>query len=49
MADPSARDTDTVSLRELTRLVREETRLVPALVPVGAGLLAAVLAEPLAQ
>ncbi len=49
VADPSARDTDTVSLRELTRLVREETRLVPALVPVGAGLLAAVLAEPLAQ
>lgn len=47
VADPSARDTDTVSLRELTRLVREEARLVPALVPVGAGLLAAVVVEPL--
>ena len=46
VADPSARDTDTVSLRELARLVREETRLVPALVPVGAGLLAAVVVEP---
>ncbi len=47
VADPSARDPDTVALRELTRLVREETRLVPALVPVGAGLLAAVVVEPL--
>ena len=49
VADPSARDTDTVSLRELTRLVREEARLVPALVPVGAGLLAAVVVEPLSS
>ena len=47
VADPSARDPDTVALRELTRLIREETRLVPALVPVGAGLLAAVVVEPL--
>ena len=47
VADPSARDPDTVALRELTRLVREETRLAPALVPVGAGLLAAVVVEPL--
>lgn len=47
VADPSARDPDTVALRELTRLIREETRLVPALVPVGAGLLAAVVVQPL--
>lgn len=46
VADPSARDSDTVSLRELARLVREEPRLVPALLPVGAGLLAASV-EPL--
>lgn len=45
VADPSARDADTVALRELSRLVREEPRLVPALVPVGTGLLAAVLTD----
>ena len=43
IADPSARDPDTVGLRELTRIVREDDRLVPALLPVGAGLLAAAL------
>ena len=42
VADPSARDADTLAARELARVVREEPRLVPALVPVGAGLLAAV-------
>jgi predicted O-methyltransferase YrrM len=45
VADPSARDADTVAVRELVRVVREETRLVPALLPVGAGLLAAVLSD----
>jgi len=45
VADPSARDADTVALRELSRLVREEPRLVPALLPVGTGLLAAVLTD----
>jgi len=48
VADPSARDADTVALRELSRLVREEPRLVPALLPVGTGLLAAVLTDALA-
>lgn len=44
VADPSARDSETVALRELTKAVREEERLTPALLPVGTGLLAAVLA-----
>lgn len=44
VADPSARDPETVALRELGRRVREETRLVPALLPVGGGLLVAALA-----
>lgn len=43
VASPSARDADTVAARELCRTVREDPRLVPALVPVGAGLLAAVV------
>jgi hypothetical protein len=30
-------------MRELARMVREETRLVPAFLPVGTGLLAAAL------
>ena len=45
VADPSARDNETVSLRELTKAVREEERLTPALLPVGPGLLAAVLSS----
>jgi len=44
VADPAARDNDTVGLRELARAVREDTRLVPAMLPVGPGLLAASLA-----
>ena len=43
VADPSARDSETVALRELGRRVREDDRLTPALLPVGSGLLAAVL------
>ena len=43
VADPSARDADAVSGRELVKAVREEPRLTPALLPVGSGLLAAVL------
>ena len=43
VADPSARDPDTVALRELGRLVRDDDRLVAALLPAGDGLLAAVL------
>jgi predicted O-methyltransferase YrrM len=42
VADPSARDPDTVAIRELGRTVRDDDRLVPALLPVGDGLLAAV-------
>ncbi len=44
VAEPSVRDNDTVALRELAKAVREETRLVPAAVPVGQGLLVACLA-----
>ncbi len=40
-ADPSVRDTETVALRELARAVRQDERLVPALLPVGDGLLVA--------
>ncbi len=43
VADPSARDPETVALRELTRVVREHDRLLPALLPVGSGVLAAVV------
>jgi predicted O-methyltransferase YrrM len=43
VADASARDPATVAMRELAKLVKEEERLTPALVPVGTGLLAAVL------
>lgn len=43
VADPSARDADTVALRELAKVVREHEQLTPALLPVGSGLLAAVL------
>jgi len=40
-AEPSVRDPQTVALRELGRAVREDERLVPALLPVGDGLLVA--------
>jgi predicted O-methyltransferase YrrM len=43
VAEPTARDRETVAMRELARLVREEARLVPAMIPAGTGLLAAVL------
>jgi predicted O-methyltransferase YrrM len=42
VTDPSARDPDTVARRELTRAVREEADLVPAMLTVGGGLLVAV-------
>jgi predicted O-methyltransferase YrrM len=45
VADTSARDADSVALRELARAVRDDTRLVAALLPVGAGLLVASLAQ----
>jgi predicted O-methyltransferase YrrM len=43
VADPAARDPDTVALRELTRVIKEDERLTPALLPVGSGLLVAAV------
>jgi predicted O-methyltransferase YrrM len=43
VANPSARDTDTVALRDLAKAVRDNEQLTPALLPVGTGLLAAVM------
>jgi predicted O-methyltransferase YrrM len=45
VADPANRTPDTVAIRELGRLVREDDRLTPMLLPVGDGLLAAVKGE----
>ena len=42
VADPAARDPETVVLRELVKALREAEEWVPALLPVGDGLLAAV-------
>jgi predicted O-methyltransferase YrrM len=42
VADPAARDPESVALREVGRLVRDHDALVPALLPVGDGLLVAV-------
>ena len=42
VADPAQRDPETVAIRELGRRVREDERLVTALLPVGDGLLVAV-------
>ncbi|WP_229686090.1 O-methyltransferase [Longimycelium tulufanense] len=41
VADPTHRDAETVAVREISRAMREEENLVPALLPVGNGLLAA--------
>ncbi|MBI1759482.1 MAG: O-methyltransferase [Actinobacteria bacterium] len=41
VADPSARDPDTVAVRDLGRIVRDRADLVPVLLPVSDGLLAA--------
>lgn len=43
VADPSIRDADTSALRDLGRAVRADERLIPAMLPVGDGLIAAVL------
>ncbi|ORW98709.1 methyltransferase [Mycobacterium triplex] len=40
--DPAARDPDVVAVREAARLIAEDERLTPALVPLGDGVLAAV-------
>nr|AAA62911.1 mdmC [Mycobacterium leprae] len=40
--DPAARDAEVTAVREAARLIAENERLTPALVPLGDGLLAAV-------
>ena len=40
--DPAARDAEVTAVREAARLIAEDERLTPALVPLGDGLLAAV-------
>lgn len=42
VADPAQRDADTVTLRDLGKALRDDERLLSALLPVGDGLLAAV-------
>ena len=42
VADPDVRDPETLAIREVNRMVREDERLVPLLMPVGDGLLCAV-------
>ncbi len=42
VADPAVRDSDTVTLRDLGKQLRDDARLVPALLPVSDGLLVAV-------
>ncbi|WP_243727057.1 O-methyltransferase [Actinocrispum wychmicini] len=41
VANPADREQDTMALREVTRLVKDDDRLVPSLLPVGDGLLVA--------
>jgi predicted O-methyltransferase YrrM len=45
VADPTQRDADTVAIREVGRLIKEDERLVPLLLPVGDGLLCALKVE----
>ncbi len=45
VADPAQRDHDTVTIRELGKVVRDDESLLPALLPVGDGLLVAVKRE----
>jgi predicted O-methyltransferase YrrM len=40
--DPAARDAEVVAVREAARMIAEDERLTPALVPLGDGILAAV-------
>jgi predicted O-methyltransferase YrrM len=42
IGDPAARDVDTLTIRETVRTVRESEEWIPALIPSGGGLLAAV-------
>jgi predicted O-methyltransferase YrrM len=43
VAEPTARDAETVAMRELAKAVRDDERLTAAMIPVGAGLLAATV------
>ncbi|HEX6887225.1 MAG TPA: O-methyltransferase [Candidatus Nanopelagicales bacterium] len=45
VADPAQRDPQTIGLRELVTALRDDERFTPALLPVGDGLLVAVLRE----
>jgi predicted O-methyltransferase YrrM len=45
VADPAQRDPQTIGLRELVRSVRDDERFTPALLPVGDGLLVAILRD----
>lgn len=45
VADPSARDPEVLAARDLARAVRDEPLLLPAMLPVGTGLLVAVRQE----
>jgi predicted O-methyltransferase YrrM len=45
VADPAQRDHDTVTIRELGKAVRDDETLLPAMLPVGDGLLVAVKRE----
>jgi len=49
VADPAQRDPDTVAIRELGRVVRDDDQLIAALLPVGDGLLVAIKREPAAD
>ena len=46
IADRTARDPDTVAWREVARTIREDETLLPAMLPVGAGLLVATKRAP---
>jgi predicted O-methyltransferase YrrM len=42
ISDPSARDAETITIRETVKSIRESDEWIPALIPSGAGLLTAV-------
>jgi predicted O-methyltransferase YrrM len=42
ISDPSARDVETITIRETVKAIRESEDWIPALIPAGAGLLTAV-------
>lgn len=45
VANPARRDAETVALRDLARIIRDDDRLVPVLLPLGDGLLMAAKAR----